>query len=146
MSYLTSSLNFQKSAKFFPKFCEMSISSLNFTDVHQNGHSVQKLCYCWWCVLLHVVLSCTCVNKEATCIRTNLMEMVKIVVLTFQLSFFCVSNYTPILLISSILTFHSETSNTSLTFLLPTKIFIIFTSPKSSSSPARNVAKDSVLT
>jgi len=37
---------------------------------------------------VHVVLSCKHVNKEATCTMTNLTKMVKIAVLTFQLSFF----------------------------------------------------------
>jgi len=43
------------------------------------------------------VLSYTRVNKAATCTRTNLIEMVKIRILTFKCHFFCVSNYTPLL-------------------------------------------------
>jgi len=39
----TSSLNLQTSAKIVFKFGEISISSLNFSHVHQNGPSVQKV-------------------------------------------------------------------------------------------------------
>jgi len=59
-------------------------------------------------VPLHVVLSCTYVNKEATCI-TNLMEAMKkkIKFSLFNFNFFCFSSFTPLLPLPSILIFHS---------------------------------------
>jgi len=75
---LNSSLNFTKYV----------VNLWIFTDVHQDGPSVQKLRQRWWCVFLHVVLSCTRVNKATTCTRTNLIEIVKIRDFTFQCHFF----------------------------------------------------------
>jgi len=62
---------------------------MNFIDIEMVLPSKNSVS-----VLLHVVLSC----------YFELMEMVKkIDVLTFQLSFLCVSNYTPLLGVDLIL-------------------------------------------
>ena len=95
---------------------------------------------CMLCCLVHVS------TRKATCTRTNLMKTLKISFLLFKFNFSCFSKFTPLLLIPFHPHISVRTSKTSPTFLLPAEIFIIFTSPKSSSSLARNVAKDSVLT
>ena len=73
---------------------------------------------------------CVGINNESTCTMTNLMEMVKIAVLTFQLSFFCVSIYTSLLPIPFLVTFHSDTIKSLWPFSFLLK--------PSSSSPLQN--------
>jgi len=70
----------------------------------------------------------------------------KIPVLLFKFNFSCFSKFTPLLSIPFHPHISVRASKISLTFLLPAKTFTIFTSPKSLSSPARNVAKYFVLT
>ena len=119
----TSSLNSHESVKFVPSIYQNITIVLKFVK-HPSKWSLRPN------ALLHVVLSCTCVNKEATCTRTNLMETMKISVFTFQLQFFIFFQFYP----SFILTFHPEISlfshKTGPTILLPAKTFTIFTSPK----------------
>jgi len=79
------------------------------------------------------VLSCTRGKKEATCSRTNLMDNGKIPVFTFRF-YFLLFQFCPYITHTSFLIFLLETSKTSLTILLPAKIFSILTCPKSSSS------------
>jgi len=64
------------------------------------------------------------------------MDSGKIQVFTFQYNFFMLFQFYPCIIHTSFLTFHPETSKTSLTLLLPAKTFFILASPKSSSSPA----------
>ena len=86
--YPSLSMILQGLAKFVFQFIEISNLYLNLIYVHQIHQFTQMLCYWYWSVVVHVVLSCTHVIQEATCTRTNLMETLKILVLTFQFNFF----------------------------------------------------------
>jgi len=56
-------------------------------------------------------------------------------IFSFHFYFFMLFQFCPCITHTFFLIFHSETSKTSLTLLLPAKIFFILTSAKSSSSP-----------